>query len=254
MKILMLTEEQDIFYHFLLEALNGLNFPLAHAQYPLSQEEMRKFDPDIIIHNIKDVAKIEYKNVITIAINESDADNCFSYKNPEAKNFIRPFVKTTKDDLNNKKYKSDVVYVGNPALLPDCTVEIQNDPNINFKLLNNSPVPVKDYCGSCTFGDYKKFFKMSKCSLLNAEDSNPDIYSFKLLDIIYSEGNPIIYRNEDQFLNDIKEAVNGKCFRDNFMSQEEVKKHHTNYSRMSEIFSKIGLSKMSKMIADNKGI
>ena len=79
MKILMLTEEQDIFYHFLLEALNGLDFPLAHAGFPLSPEEISKYDPDIIIHNIKNIAKIDYKNVISIAINELEEKNCFSF-------------------------------------------------------------------------------------------------------------------------------------------------------------------------------
>ena len=252
MKLLMLSEENDIFYHILLEALNGLDVHIGHADFSISEEDMNSFDPDVIIHNGKEISKINYKNAITISINELEDDNCFSYKNPEAKNFIRPFVKPLSQDLTDGRYRSDVVYVGNPTLLPDCVSTLQADASVVFKMLNNTPVPVTQYCGSCTFNDYKKFFKMSKCSLVSKADTVGENLSFKILDILYSGGNPVLHTTDDQFLSDIKEAINGKSFRGNFISKEEIENDHTNYNRMSEIFQKVGLNKMSKMILASK--
>jgi len=249
----MLTEEHDIFYHILLESLNNLNVPIGHAGFPIESRQVEEFDPDIIIHNSKTVSKISYKNAITISINEMDEENCFSYRESNSKNYIKPFIKISKSDLNDERYKSDMVYVGNPGLLPDCIGEVQSDPNINFKILNNSPVPISNYCGSCTFDDYKKFFRMAKCSLVDHSESSSSSYSFKLLDILYSGGNPVLHKDDDQFITDIKEALSGKCFRGDFMAKEEIANNHTNYDRMSEIFSKLGLNKMSKMILDSKG-
>ena len=94
---------------------------------------------------------------------------------------------------------------------------------------------------------------MAKCTLLDKSDSDTSVYTFKLLDIIYSGGNPIVYLNDEQFISDIYDALNGKSFRDNFIPKEEVFNNHTNYDRMSDIFEKIGLSKMSKKILESKG-
>ena len=123
-----------------------------------------------------------------------------------------------------------------------------------LKIVNNTPVPISNYCGSCTFSDYKKFFKMSKCSILSKSDSDLDIYSFKLLDVLYADGNPVLHNASDkQFMSDIREAIKGKSFRENFITKEEIKKKHTNKNRMSEIFTKIGLNKLAKMVLEGKG-
>jgi hypothetical protein len=253
MKILMMTEEKDLFYHFLLESLNNLNIPVGHAAFPVSEQDMQSFDPDIIIHNVKNISKINFKSVITISINELKEENCFSFKDKEAENFIRPFVKLHNEELEDHRYKSDVVYVGNPMLLPDCIAEIQADKSINFKILNNTAVPITHYCGSCNFDNYKKFFHMSKCSIVNKSDSDLSHYSFKLLDIIYAGGNPVLHKDDKQFIADLRDALDGKSFRDDFISKKEILNNHTNYDRMSEIFSKVGLNKLSKMILEGKG-
>jgi hypothetical protein len=253
MKILMMTEKQDIFYHALIQSLNVINTPMAHADFSLPFHEIEKFDPDIIIHNGKEASKIDYKNSITISINEIDHDNCFSLRDSQSKNFIKPFIKLTNENFYNEKYKSDAIYVGNPSMLPECIVDLQNDPNISFKIINSMPIPITGFCGGCAFEDYKKFFHMSKCSLLDKSDSNLSNYTFKLLDVIYAGGNPVLHKEDDQFICDIKDAINGKSFRDDFMSVDEIKNDHTNHNRMSEIFSKIGLDKLSQLILKGKG-
>ena len=182
-----------------------------------------------------------------------DEENCFSLNEKDCKNYIKPFIKTNREELHDDRYKCDAVYVGNPALLPDSVAKIHSDLNIKFKILHNSPIPIANYCGSCTFDNYKKFFHMAKCSLLDKADSDTSIYSYKLLDIVYSGGNPILHIDDEQFMTDINDAINGKCFRNNFMSQQEIFNQHTNYDRMSKIFAKVGLSKMSKKILENKG-
>ena len=254
MKVLMLTEEFDIFFHFLLESLNNIDMKLAHAQFPISQEDIAKYDPDIIIHNVKNIHDMQYREAITISINELDEKNCFSYKNNESENYIKPFVKPYNMDLSDSRYKSDVVYIGNPNLLPDTVVDLQKDINIKFKIINNFPAPIAQYCGSANFHDYKKFFHMSKCSLVNKIDSDLENYSFKLLDIIYAGGNPVLHEDDDdKFIADVRDALDGKCFRDEFMSRQEILSNYTNHDRMSEIFSKVGLNKISTMILNSKG-
>jgi hypothetical protein len=253
MKILILTEKQDMFYHILVEALSGLDLPVGHAQFPINPEDITSYDPDIIIHNCEKFAQLDYKNAINIGINETAAPNTFSYKNKNSSNLIKPFVKLSTAKLNDERYKSDVVYVGNPSMLPDCIAEVQQKSDVNFKILNNHAVPITQYCGSCTFDDYKKFFHMSKCSLVNNSDSSMDLLSFKLLDILYAEGNPVLHENDDQFLSDINDAMNGKSFRDNFISKQEVEEKHTNFNRMSDILAKVGLNKLSKMVLESRG-
>lgn len=252
MKILLLTEKQDTFYHLLLQSLNDLDLNIGHASFPIEQHEIEQFDPDIIFHNCVAIPKIEYKNAISIGINEISAPNNFSFRDKNSQNFIKPFVVSNKTDFKDDKFKSDVVYVGNPSLLPDCVNEL--DEKFIFKIINSMPVPITNYCGSCTFDDYKKFFCMSKCSILNKSDSDPDILSFKLLDVIYAGGNPVLHnKTDDQLMSDIYDALNGKCFRGNFISKEEVKNSHTNKNRVSEIFTKIGLNKLAKMVLEGRG-
>jgi hypothetical protein len=252
MKILLLTENQDTFFHLLLQSLNNLDVNIGHASFPVNQQEIEQFNPDIIIHNSQTTDRVNYGNAINIGINELGAPNCFSFRNKESTNFIKPFVVDDDGDFEDQKYKCDAVYVGNPSLLPDCVNEIENEAV--FKIVHNMPVPISNYCGSCTFNDYKKFFKMSKCSILSKSDSDTDIYSFKLLDVLYADGNPVLHNGSDeQFISDIKDAINGKSFRENFITKEEIKKKHTNKNRMSEIFTKIGLNKLAKMVLEGKG-
>jgi starvation-inducible outer membrane lipoprotein len=96
---------------------------------------------------------------------------------------------------------------------------------------------------------------MAKCTLVNRVDSKLEFPSFKLLDIIYSGGNPVLHDgDDDKFIADVKGALDGKCFRDKFISRQEIISNHTNHDRMSEIFGKIGLNKISQMILNSKGI
>ena len=252
MKILLLTENQDTFFHLLVQSLNDLNLNIGHASFPLNQQEIEQFNPDIIIHNSQTIPKLNYGNSISIGINELRDSNCFSFRDKLSENFIKPFVVEGEENFEDERYKADAVYVGNPSLLPDCVNEIENEAV--FKILNNMPVPITNYCGSCSFNDYKKFFKMSKCSILSKSDSDIDTYSFKLLDVLYADGNPVLHNGSDeQFMSDIRAAIKGKSFRENFITKEEIKNKHTNKNRMSEIFTKIGLNKLAKMVLEGKG-
>lgn len=249
MNILLLTERQDTFFHLLLQSLNRLDINIGHAPISIDPKEMEHFNPDIIIHNSQ--GEVQHKHALVIGINDIGDKNNFSLTNKNSPNYIKPFIVESNDDLEDERYKSDVVYVGNPSLLPDCVSNLGDD--VVFKIINNQPAPISNYCGACSFDRYKKFFKMSKCCLLNESESSTDIYSFKLLDILYSGGNPLLYNNDnDQLMSDLKDAINGKSFRDNFMSRDEIVKNHTNKNRMSEIFSKNGLSKLSQMVLTKK--
>lgn len=249
----MLTHENDMFYHILLEALNSIDAQIGHSHITITKEELAQFDPNIIIHNSDSFDKVEYKDAVSIAINEMDSPHSFSYKRVDSENFIKPFVKVDNKDLKDDRYKSDIVYVGNPSLLPDCVAKFQLGGEFNFKIINNTPIPITNYCGSCTFENYKKFFHMSKCSLVNKSDSDLDFLSFKLLDILQSGGNPITHKDDDQFVKDVEDALGGKSFRGDFPSKQEIEDKYTNFERMSEILSKVGLNKLSKMVLESKG-
>ena len=146
MKILIATEKPDMFFHTLIESLNRLDMPIAHAQFPFKLEDIDPFGPDLIIHNCEQFAKIDYQNAINIAVNETGQPNTFSLRNPKSPNFIKPFVKLSKESLYDPKYSTDVVYVGNPSMLPDNISKIQQDDEINFKILHNQAVPTTNCC------------------------------------------------------------------------------------------------------------
>ena len=253
MKILMLTGANDMFYHIFLESLNNIDATVGHSSIDISESEIAEFDPDVIIHNSDNVDSVNYKNVVTIGINNIDSPHCFSFRDKSVQNFIEPFIKLQDQDLHDDRYKSDMVYVGSPSLLPDCVSKFQNDEDINFKIIHNEPIPITNYCGACQFDSYKKFFKMSRCSLVNKPRQEEPTISFKLLDILYSGGNPVIHNTDEQFINDIRDAVNGKSFRGDFLSTDEIEASYTNHDRMSDILLKTGLNKLSKMVLDSKG-
>jgi hypothetical protein len=253
MKILMLTDESDMFYHILLEALNNIDATVGHSSMDISDSDISQFDPDVIIHNSEKTDVVKYKDAISIGVNEIDSPSCFSYRNESSKNYIEPFIRITDQDLHDVRYKSDIVYVGSPSLLPDCVSEFQSDSSINFKIIHNTNIPITNYCGACQFENYKKFFNMSKCVLVNKPSPEESKLSFKLLDVIYSGGNPVIHDSDDKFVEDIRDALDGKSFRGDFISKAEIEERYTNYDRMSDILLKIGLNKLSKMVLESKG-
>ena len=253
MKILILSGESDFFFHALVESLNGLDCQLAHAHFPINHEELEQFNPDIILHNIKDVARLDYKDVINIGVNDLKENNCFSLSDHTSENFINPFVVLRNNSLKDERYKSDVVYIGDPRALPSTIVDIQNNDSIKYKIINNTPSSIKNYSGSCAFHNYKKFFHMAKCSIVSKNESDTTVYSSKLLDIIYSDGNPVVHKEDDQLVADIHDALAGKSFKADFISRQDIISSYTSHDRMAEILMKTGLSKMSTMVLNNKG-
>lgn len=253
MKILILTDKNDMFYHTLVESLNNIEATVGHATIDIQEPDMEEFDPDLIIHNSESLDVVNYKNAVSVGINEVSSPNCFSYRDESSENYLKPFIKLSNEELNDVRYKSDMVYVGSPSLLPDCVSKFQIDPDIDFKIIHNNSIPITNYCGACRFENYKKFFKMSKCTLINKVAPEESTLSFKLLDVLHSGGNPVIHKEDEQFINDIYEALNGKSFRDELLSIEEIESSYTNHDRMSEVLAKVGLNKLSGMVLESKG-
>lgn len=254
MKILIMTSEFDLTFNYLVESLNYLKYQIGHIQHPAEQKVVEEFNPEIIIHNIKDVANVAFKDCITISINELNENNCFSLRDPSSENFIKPFIKKNPHNLFDEKYKSDVVHIGGVDDLPECFAEVAQNKKINTKIVHNVPIPSVNYVGNAYFTNHGKFFHMAKCSIADDQDSNVDTCSYKLLEILASDGNPIIHHSDEQFINDVNEAVfENKSFKHNFITKEEIFNKHTNHDRMSKIFSMVGLNKISKILLDSKG-
>jgi hypothetical protein len=68
------------------------------------------------------------------------------------------------------------------------------------------------------------------------------------MDIIISDGNPIICdNNPDKEIDMIERAcVNNEKYKLENYSKQDIINNHTVFDRLSEIFSKVGLSQISK--------
>jgi hypothetical protein len=252
MKILAYKSEENFNFDSMLEALSKTKYEIGYMAQEIKPNVIQEFAPDVIIHNINDAETFPVKtNAISININETTSEYSFSFKNSMSKNYIKPFVSIKDTDISpeqEKLFESDVVYMGSPAIFKNVLQFLCDEKNnINFKFFSHQTHNIRGYCGMCNSQDYLKFYKKSKACLVHNKDVN------RIMDIVISDGNPVVYENEDQCIKDIKDAIyEDKKFTIKQYSKKDILQNHTAYDRISEIFKKIGLKKVSEDILKTK--
>lgn len=254
MKILAYKSEVDFNFDAIVRCIAETKYEIGYMSQKVDEKAINEFAPDIIIHNIKDIAKFPIKNnIISINLNETSADNSFSFKNVESKNYLRPFVsiKNLHIEPNQEDFfKSDLVYIGSPIIFKEVLQFLcQEDSGINFKFFSDRTHNIRGYCGMCNAEDYLKFYNKAKASLVHHRDIN------RIMDIIISDGNPIVYEDPKKCINDIKDALDkNKKFTVDGYSKKEILQNNTSYDRAAEIFTKIGLKKVAEELLRNKNL
>lgn len=254
MKILAYKSELDFNFDAIVRAIADTKYEIGYMSQTIDEKTIDEFAPDVIIHNIKDIEKFPIKNnVISINLNETSSNNSFSFNNTESKNYLKPFVSIKNNNVEPNKedfFKSDVVYIGSPIIFKGVLEFLCREENeINFKFFSDRTHNIRGYCGMCNAEDYFKFYHKSKASLVHHKDIH------RIMDIIISDGNPVIYKNAEQCINDIKEALNkNKKFTVDGYSKKEILKNDTSYDRASEIFRTIGLKKVAEELLRIKNL
>lgn len=250
MKILIYNQKQNPRFGSLVSVLEKIDCLVGYMSGQISNQDISRFNPDIIIHDIDNVIEFPYKgDFISININDTYSPSSFSLMDMNHPNYLSPFTKYKNLNFENKaKYRSDVIYIGDPSVFGDTLYKIKD---LNFKFFTDKLIPIKGYCGICSSDSYYKLYNQSKACLVPPNESQ-----YRLYDIISSNGTPVVFNgNVDQFVDEIRACVNGLnvgIYNGLGIDRASVLKNDTNFDRMSHIFSKIGLNKLSNMVKQAK--
>ena len=254
MKILAYRYDNDFSFDRILHALAKTKYNIGYASGEIKEENIKEFNPDIIIHNIPDTESFPIKNsAVSININETSAKNSFSLKNPNAANYIEPFIsikRNTVPESDRIRYSSDVMFIGSPTVFGKIINFVNNPQNkILFKFFSRMPHNISGYCGFCPPEDYYQLYTNAKASLTTEEDRS------RIMDIIVSDGNPIVFNgsNEDECIEKIKNAVNNNArYEVEGFVKDDILNRHTAFDRASKIFKTVGLNKIADDILKEK--
>lgn len=254
MKILAYRHNTNFTFEAILYALSKTKYTIGYTSGEITANEIDSFSPDIIIHNIPEAEKFPIKNkAISININDTESEYSFSFSNSKSKNYIEPFITIRRHEVTKEeeeKFFSNVLYIGQISVFEKLVPFLTDKENdIIFKFFSNVPHNISGYCGVCNPEDYYKFYKMSNASLVMKDDKN------RIMDIIASDGNPIIYdgKNKDECIEKINDAIHNKAkYEIEGYSKEYILNNHTAFDRVSKIFKKVGLNKISEDILKQK--
>ena len=252
MKILFYRSSYNPDFEALIHAISKTKNTFGYISGEIEEESVLSFNPDIVFHNIQDAKQFPITNAISVNINNTDSKNSFSLENKNSPNYIKPFVSLksiTVNDNELQKYSSDIVYIGSPVNFFGVIDFLSNEKSdILFKFFTHKVHNINGYCGLCDNKDYLKFYKHSKGCLTTMEDTK------RLMDIIVSGGNPIVFDgNSQECIRKIDSAIHkNERFSISGMTKESIMENDTVFDRVSEIFKKIGLLQVSENILKNK--
>lgn len=228
MKILVVIGNRDFRFISLARSLENCGIEIGVSNDP-RQEDIDSFSPDIIVHNTN---KVILSKAIMI--------------NPKVET-LQPFIDLggVKSAKYDSRFATDISYIGSADDFGQTFAKIVSLKR-KLKVFYNVPTGGFNYAGLVALEDGPSVNKSSLVSLIPKED-----LGYRELDIIASEGNPVKFEEEDQFLSDIADGINGKRFTGK-MSKEEIFKSHTNFDRMSVVLKDNGLTKLAEKIKKSK--
>lgn len=251
MKILFYRHSPDSQFDSIISAVSTIKYKVGYMSGDINQKQIYDFDPDVIIHNIPNVAKFPIEaNAVSVNINETNEKNSFSLTNKNSKNYIGEFVHLKNTDIDSNetdKYSSDVVYIGSPGVFKSLLPYLIN--NTNFKFFSHQLHNIVGYCGICNTQEYLKYYKYAKVSIAMVTDSS------RIMDIIISDGNPVLYdgNNADECISKIESSIKtGTKYIVDGYDKDNILSNHTCFDRAAQIFKTIGLNKVYEEILRNK--
>lgn len=239
MKILICHFLNDPRFRSLTQPINSLdNVVVGTTDNNLSQEDLKSFNPDIIVHNHPEESRIS--NSINIHIHE----NSIGFGKD-----IDPFVALRRPAEINQKYKSDVCFIGDAInVFGDNLYYIIQNNRLRKLFFHHEPMPYRGYAGVCANDKFFDIYALSKASIVASNDDK-----YRLLDILYAGGNPVVFTNKEQFHKDILDAVfDHKVFNPLNLTSKDIQSQHTNFDRISWVFKQHGLNKFGEELLVKK--
>ena len=234
MKILICHFLNDPRFKSLTQPINALqNVTVGTTDNNLSPEDLMEFNPDIVIHNHPEQERLH--RGVNIHISSYDD--------------IQPFVALRNTTNIDYRYKSDVCFIGDAInVFGDSLYYIIQNNRIKKLFFHHEPMPYRGYAGVCSTSKFFDIYVTSKASIVaSIEDS------YRLLDILYAGGNPVVFSNKEQFHDDVLDAVfNNKTYNPIGLTSKDIEEQHTNFDRMSDLLDKHGLRKLANELLVNK--
>lgn len=235
MKILVYNNNKDFRFLSLTKCLSLLDIELGLIEGTVSKEDIVRFAPDILIHDINSKIKSNEDSFAEIQIDDD------VYKK------IGPFTSYLSEFItDDESFTSDISYIGSPD---DFGIELYRyfNEDYNFKLFYENPLPFFSYCGTISKFDIFNAYNKSRVSLVPEKDSG-----FRELDIIAAGGTPIVFKNREQFHSEIEDSIKNKKTIDNTLRQS-VLKEKTAFDKMANVLKINGLSAMGAKLKSLKG-
>lgn len=225
MKILLICKQLNFILQSFTSPLNRI------AEIGLStefnEEGTNQFNPDLIISDNVYTSNHKYYNIKNIY-------------NLEAFINLDSLVILPKEP----KYCYDVVYMGPITGFEKQLTHIYKK---GFKVchFNSKASDTIFYNGNLDMGkSYTVYHNSKACPVFDGSQ-------YRLMDIIASDGNPVPFVDEDQFLKDCLSAIDGKkvC---RFKSKDEIINKHTNYDRASEVLKSLEFDDAARKVISLK--
>lgn len=228
MNFLVYSTQNDARLKWLTETLHSS----AQVGYcsTIVEDDIKNFRPDVIIHDsiINPLPQIVGINFSSLNLNG-----------------LEPFVRLSSDDLSGNEYSYDVSYYGDisqgtPLNKAICSLSNHID---SLAVFHSKPFFVSFYRGDLM--NIRKLYNQSKVSISDSD-------KYRLYDIIYSQGNPVVFNGEttDEFKDAVMESIKGKKY--DGVTRKEILAKHTNYDRMSDALKEIGMKTFASSIKKKK--
>ncbi|MCW4039975.1 MAG: hypothetical protein NWE83_04380, partial [Candidatus Bathyarchaeota archaeon] len=246
MKILFVNHNNDAKFFSLMEAIRSIGPPyiVAHANQVLPDDELNRFGPTVIFHNLPVLNSYPADtNAICVNFNESNTKRSFSLDNPSSSNYIKDFIELgPRVRQYGAKYTGDVVYNGDPRVFEQSLVHLVNSKEFDFKFFHSAPFNISGYAGSISRQEMRWGYPNFRATILLKNNN------IQLMEAIVHDATPVVFdsADHDKFTGDLNKALSGDtsilC---DLPDKNDILRSDTNIDRMIWIFKEIGLSKIS---------
>lgn len=196
-----------------------------------TEDIVKRINPDAVIFNKKTQLRASSTRSLYLDVSK-----------------IEPFayLPQSKHRESSPLYLCDVVYIGNPTAFGD-GLKVLTESEFVFKFFEKKPAFVSGYCGSLDGASVGQdvIVRSAKAAVTMPSDK------YRLLNIIVSGGNPVVFQNPEQFRQDIEKAISGVRFFGG-ISRHDVIKDHTSHDRMIEFLKRVRLDSMLSTVIENK--
>lgn len=216
MKILVITDKNDYRVKTILSPINSIGE--VYFIKDKDDEVIKNFSPDIIFS--KSIGE-----PLSLIEEMPPCLNLDIYKKPSVK----------------EKYKCDVAYVGNPYDMDSSLLDLFSLGH-SVRVFFHTPCITPIYAGVTDASDIVNIYHNAKFCPINKND-----FGYREIDILASEGNPIIYTDKLSFIKKIRNKPDKPKSK-----VDEILSKNTNFDRIALVLRKLNFNKEANLIMEKK--